>query len=145
MHRWSHLLSPAAYTSHSFSRLCRKSSSPWTCWAPTLSSQTSPSLWPSSSPAPRAPAKQAAAARARGRLPKGGSTVPLYASICRWRSSYAVEARFLSVICPPLPTSWSIVQFSLWINVFEHISIANMLLETEKEIFICHTALIRIS
>ena len=62
---------------HSFhSLLHRKWSSPWTCWTLTRSFQTSRSSWPSFSPAPRAPARQAAAARARGRLWRGGSTVP---------------------------------------------------------------------
>lgn len=55
--------------------LYRKWSSPWTCWTPTLSFLMSLSSWPSSSLAPKAPARQAAAAKAPGQLPRGGSTV----------------------------------------------------------------------
>lgn len=53
---------------------CRRLNSPWTCWAPTLSSLTCPSSSQSFSPAQKAPARQAAAARAPGQLWRGGST-----------------------------------------------------------------------
>lgn len=120
----------------------RKLSSPCTCWAPTPSFQTSPSSSPNSSPAPRAPARQVAAARARGRLPRGGSTIHV-CSVCLTK----LELRHGSKIfkCHVFSPSGSIVQFSLLIDVLSTSWFLICYWKLRKNKIFFHTALIKIS
>lgn len=99
--------------------LCRRSNSPWTCWAPTPSSPTCPSSWQSSSPAQRAPARQAAAARAAGRPWRGGSTVRVCLTRL-WANCHGSEILILFLFQGAVCCTVQFCLFIFWAHDFSY-------------------------